>query len=88
VEIANGIEAVEDGRILYRPGQRRVPRSWRHAGPVRGRACAGLAVAAREQDLCEVHACRRAAPLTADKGWTILSIFLRKPSPYEQYLDA
>jgi hypothetical protein len=60
-EIANAVEAVQDGR-LYRTGQRRVPRSWRHTGSIPRRARAhhfsGLAVAARERHLREVHARR------------------------------
>ena len=50
VEIANGIEAVQDGRIYIELVNGAVPQSWRHAGPVprrsRARDLQGLAVAA------------------------------------------
>ena len=56
VEIANGIEAVQDGRIFVGLIN---SRSWRHTGSIPRRARAhhfsGLAVAARERHLPENH---------------------------------
>ena len=61
VEIANGIEAVQEGRIYI---GRSTARSSKLAArqtstaPLWPRDLQGLAVAVRVRDLCKIHACR------------------------------
>jgi hypothetical protein len=61
VEIANAVEAVQDGRIFIERvnlpflEEGGTPDQYRAA---LARDCTGLAVAARKRDLREIHACR------------------------------
>jgi hypothetical protein len=93
VEIANGVEAVQDGPIYMSASTSRLARR-RQRRPVprrdRTRHCTRLDMAARERHLCEVHRQRRGAVCLRSVTCShskVPSIVLQAPSASSNVLN-